>query len=141
SSKRHRDRRPQKHSMLASLILTLALWLTPAQDGAAVRQSEADFARGVALQQQGDLEGARAAYEAALKSVPRRFDALSNLGVVYARLGRYEQAIKCYRAALAVEPQQWAVRLNLGIAYYQTEQFAAAAEELARVTGAQTDNQ
>ncbi len=32
-----------------------------------------------------DLEGARAAYEAVLRAVPRRVDALSNLGVVFDR--------------------------------------------------------
>ncbi len=54
--------------MFISLSLALTLALIPAaQDGAAARRSEADFARGVELQQKGDLEGARAAYEAALQ--------------------------------------------------------------------------
>ena len=46
--------------MLTGLSLALLLTLSPAQDAPAVRQSEADFARGVELQQRGDLEGARA---------------------------------------------------------------------------------
>ena len=47
--------------MFARLILLSALTLAPAQDSSSVGQSEAEFARGVAIQQKGDLEGARAA--------------------------------------------------------------------------------
>src|SRR3712207_124928 len=109
--------------MLTGLSLALLLAFAPVQDGAAVRQSEADFARGVELQQRGDLEGARAAYEAALRSLPRRADALTNLGVVFARLGRYGEAVKSYRAALAVDPLMVETRLNLGIVHFKTEEF------------------
>jgi Flp pilus assembly protein TadD len=65
-----------------SLAFLLAL-ATHAQDGGAAssRQSEEEFARGVGLQQKGDLQGAREAYEASLRSMPRRADALTNLGV------------------------------------------------------------
>ena len=89
--------------MLGSLLLVLVIAGAPIQDSAAARQSEADFARGVALQQQGDLQHAREAYEAALRSVPNRPDALSNLGVIFARLGQYGEAIKYYKEALAVD--------------------------------------
>src|ERR671932_762386 len=109
--------------MLISLSLVFMLALTTVQDGTAVRQSEADFARGVELQQKGDLQGARAAYEAALRALPRRADALSNLGVVLARLGDYSAAVQRYKEALAIEPQLHETRLNLGIAYYKTEDF------------------
>src|ERR1700681_1827380 len=106
--------------MLASLCVILAITVAPVQDGAAARQSEADFARGVALQRQGDLQQARAAYEAALRLVPNRPDALSNLGVIFARLGQYGEAIKYYKEALAVDEKQYDTRLNLGIAFYKT---------------------
>src|ERR671928_1694016 len=101
--------------MWISLSLAFMLALAPLQDGAAVRQSEADFARGVELQQKGDLQGARAAYEASLRAVPNRADALSNLGVVFARLGQYGEAVKRYKEALAIDPQLHETRLNLGI--------------------------
>ena len=86
--------------MFGTLLLTLAIAVAPVQDGDAVRQSESDFARGVALQQKGDLQGAREAYEAALRGVPDRIDALSNLGVIFVRLGQYGEAIKRYNQAL-----------------------------------------
>jgi tetratricopeptide (TPR) repeat protein len=126
--------------MLVSLLLILVVSGMPIQDGAAVRQSEADFARGVALQQRGDLQQAREAYEAALRSVPNRADALSNLGVIFARLGQYGEAIHYYKEALAVDEKQYETRLNLGIAFYKTEEFELALRELSQVAAAQPDN-
>src|SRR5438128_250089 len=126
--------------MLASVLLALSLSLTCTQDPAAVRQSEADFARGVALQQTGDLQGAREAYEAALRLVPNRVDALSNLGVIFARLGQYGEAIKRYKEALAVDEKQYETRLNLGIAFYKTEEFELSQRELSEIAVAQPDN-
>src|SRR5712692_8276566 len=106
--------------MFASLVLILTIAGATVQDPTNVRQSEADFARGVALQQAGDLQGAREAYEAALRLVPNRVDALSNLGVIFVRLGQYGEAIKRYKEALAVDENQPDIRLNLGLAFYKT---------------------
>ena len=131
--------------MWLSLSLAFMLALMPLQEGTAVQQSnvqqsEAAFARGVELQQKGDLEGARDAYQSALRAVPDRADALSNLGVVFARLGQYDEAIKYYKQALTIDPKQSDTRLNLGIAYYKTEEFDAASRELAQVVAAQPAN-
>ena len=98
------------------------------------------FARGMRLQQKGDLEGARQAYEAGLKLEPRRMEVLSNLGLVYSQLGQPGQAVKCFRKALEIEPQQHAVRLNLGVAYMRAGEFASAQRELQAVVDAQPSN-
>ena len=126
--------------MLISKVLILIFCLVPVQEREIVRQSEAHFARAVELHQKGDLAGARDEYEAALKLIPRRFDALSNLGVVYARLGRYEPAIRNYQAALEIDNQEHGIRLNLGIAYFQIQKYDLAISELARVVKAQPEN-
>ncbi len=125
--------------MLASVFLIFVTAVVPWQTEIVVRQSEEHFARGVALQQRNELQGAREAYEAALRLVPRRIDALSNLGVVHARLGQYEQAIKHYTQALAVDASQPAIGLNLGIAFFQIQRFDQARRELARVVAAEPD--
>ncbi len=98
------------------------------------------FARGVQLQQKGDLEGARQAYEAALKLAPTRVDILSNLGLVYSMLGQAERAVSCFRKALEIEPQQYAVRVNLGVAYMRAEEYAPAQREFESVVEAQPSN-
>src|SRR6266550_5050775 len=126
--------------MLGNLLLVLVIAGLPIQESAAVRQSEADFARGVELQKKGDLQHAREAYDAALRSVPNRADALSNLGVIFARLGQYGEAIKYYREALAVDEKQSETRLNLGIAFYKTEEFELAQRELSQIAATQPDN-
>lgn len=126
--------------MVAALLLILAIGLPSPQIGDAARRSDADFARAVQLQQAGDLEGARDAYESSLKIAPNRFEALSNLGVVYARLGQYDRAIELYKRALVVDPKQQGIRLNLGIAYFQTARFDLVISELATVLAAQPAN-
>jgi tetratricopeptide (TPR) repeat protein len=125
--------------MPAAIFLSLALATIPFQDREVIRQSEEHFARGVERHQASDLAGAREAYEAALKLIPQRIDALSNLGVVYARLGQYEFAIKNYKAALAIDPAEHGIRLNLGIAYFQIRQYEPALVELQQVIKAKPD--
>lgn len=122
--------------MFARLALLFALCLLPIQDRETVRQSEAHFARGVEAQQKGDLDGARQAYEAALKLIPNRIDALSNLGVVFAKLGQYDKAAENYKTALAVDPNEQDIRLNLGIAYFQMRRIEDARREFAQVVNA-----
>src|SRR5215472_8197205 len=68
--------------------------------------SDAEFARGVKLQQAGDLAGACRAYEAALRLSPRRIDALSNLGLAYGGMHQYERAIRSFVKALEIDPKQ-----------------------------------
>lgn len=98
------------------------------------------FARGVELQQKGDMEGARQAYEAALRLAPKRVDVLSNLGMVYSQLGQAEDAVKCFRQALEIKPQQHAIRVNLGVAYMRSGEYAPAQRELQTVVDAQPSN-
>jgi Flp pilus assembly protein TadD len=62
------------------------------------------LAQAVELHQAGDILGAIAAYEAALKLEPENAGAHSNLGAALVRLGRYDQAITHYRKATAIAP-------------------------------------
>src|SRR4030095_4877198 len=126
--------------MFAFLLVLLTLWFAPAQEREIVRQSEEHFARGAELQQKGDLEGARAAYEAALKLIPRRIDALSNLRVLFANRGEYDQALIRHRQTRAIDRKEYSIRLNLGIAYYQIDKYQQALGEFDQVAKAQPDN-
>lgn len=122
----------------------LCVWIATslsAQEASRVVGSEQAFARGVELQQHGDLEGARKAYEESLQLVPGRADALSNLGIVFAHLGDYSSAIDSYKKAVEIDPQLYEVRLNLGIAYYQIQDCESANRELSQVISLQPGNQ
>lgn len=119
---------------LAVFLLAQAS-LFPARVAAQKAQpsGQSHFARGVQLQQSGDLAGARDAYLAALKLAPNRVDANANLGVIYAQLGQFDDAIRHYRRALAANPAQTAVRFRLGAACFQAGKLEAAREEFAAV--------
>jgi len=120
-------------------ILWVAAGTMSSAQSVATRAQEA-YARGLERQQQGDLAGARQAYEAALKLAPRRVDVLSNLGLVYSQLGEPELGIKCFRTALEIRPQQPILHFNLGVAYMRAQQFELAQGELAKVVQAQPAN-
>jgi tetratricopeptide (TPR) repeat protein len=126
-------------AMLSGLAVLLAATLkTFGQTTAG--QAQSAFAQGVELQQKGDLEDARRAYQAALKLDPQRIDALSNLGLVYSQLGQQELAVRCFRDALKVNPRQQAVRFNLGVAYMRSKRYQPAQLELAKVISARPAN-
>jgi tetratricopeptide (TPR) repeat protein len=121
----------------ALVIIWLSLLHGSVQSAPQADASRTHFNRGVELQQKGDLEGARQAYEEALKLSPRRVDALANLGLVYLNLWRNEKAIEALSKALALKPELTSVRLFLGLARFRAEQFEAAHQALAGVLEAQ----
>jgi tetratricopeptide (TPR) repeat protein len=102
--------------------------------------ADAEFARGVKLQQAGDLAGASRAYEAVLKLSPRRIDALSNLGLAYGGMHLYERAIHSFEKALEIDPKQPAVRFNLGLTYLQAGQNENSRETFGSLVREQTEN-
>jgi tetratricopeptide (TPR) repeat protein len=131
-------RPPVRIGLFALLFCLLAALAFASQPVSA--PAEREYARGVDLQKRGDLQGARSAYEAALKAAPERIDALSNLGLVYAQLGEYNLAIKSFRKALALAPGQPVIRFNLALTFLQAEQFENARRELSAIALSKPDN-
>jgi len=117
--------------LVACMVLT-AQYASP--------QAERDYAKGVELQQHGDLQGARVRYEAVLKIAPTRVDALSNLGLVYGQLGEYDLAIRTFQKALTVIPDQPIVHFNLALTFLQAEQYENARREFAGIVSSQPEN-
>jgi tetratricopeptide (TPR) repeat protein len=116
---------------LARLALVSGALLGAAAVAAAPapEDARAALARGVALHQAGDLEGAITAYRESLRLGPTA-EAGSNLGAALAALGRYQEAIETYRGALGLAPQDGRIRYNLALAYYKTADLPQAAAEL-----------
>lgn len=126
-----------------AIAATTCLWLLallPAPASAQKDDSSAHFNRGVELQRNGHLDGARVAYEEALRLSPRRVDALSNLGLVYLNLGANERAIERLSQALSSAPDLHMVRLFLAFAYFRAGQFGPAEREVALVIAADPGN-
>ena len=120
------------------LVLLLAAASGRAQ-GQAAQDFERLFARGLELQQAGDILGAIDAYKSALTILPDRADARSNLGAAYVRLGQYDEAIAQYEAALKADALNNAVRLNLALAYYKSARPNEAIPQLKRVISSDPD--
>ena len=78
----------------------------------------------------GQWESARDLYHKCLASGSRRFEILSNLGMVYTRLGLMQQAIDSYQKALALSPENPRVEFNLAVALVRAGDYSAAVEHL-----------
>ena len=83
--------------------------------------TEADdyMRRGIAAQQQHDLNAAIDDYRKALAINPALAEARANLGAALSAVGRFDEAIQEDKKALASAPGNIGVRMNLGLAYYK----------------------
>lgn len=92
---------------------------------------------GLRLAQRGDLDGALAHYEAALRAKPDDDFALTNAGQALAARGDMAAAIARFEAALRVAPGNAQARLNLGNALAQEGRLDEAAEQYRAVLARQ----
>ncbi|OQS05501.1 hypothetical protein THRCLA_02365 [Thraustotheca clavata] len=65
-------------------------------------------------------------YHNALKTAPRDFKTLFNLGIAYERIGNIDQAIATYKKACAVSWRNEFLHYNMGICYTLNEDFKRA---------------
>src|SRR6266568_3993968 len=72
--------------------------------------------RGVLRQLEGDLDTARAEYQAALEGDPSSATAHNNIGYLCAQAGQWQEAISHYERALELDPQRSLAAVNLGVA-------------------------
>ena len=89
--------------------------------------------RGIRLAELGDLPGAIAAHEAALKQDPGLLQAHANLVSLYGRAGRFAEGEQEYQAALALGSQTADVHYDFGVllGLQQKWEHSAAAYEKA----------
>lgn len=123
-----------------AIAVFLGLVFVPTMASAQADESRGHFNRGVELQRKGDLEGARAAYEEALRLSPGRVDALSNLGLVHLNLGALDRAVERLGQALTIQPDLHQVRLALAFAHFRAGRFGPAEREAARVVAGVPDD-
>jgi len=81
---------------------------------------------GVALQQSGDTDSARAAYQHATKVNSRYSEAYNNIGTTWYEEQRYGKAIRAYQKALAVDPNLAIAYSNMGYAYFAEKKIPEA---------------
>ena len=114
-------------------LAVAALMLLPV----ALRAQEATPAQAIALEQQGKLPEAAAAWLAVTRANPRDGAAFASLGVVLAKEQKYPEAAAAYRKALALNPKLPGLQLNLGLAEFKQGHFQAASAPLAAALAAE----
>ncbi|REK10450.1 MAG: tetratricopeptide repeat protein [Planctomycetota bacterium] len=88
---------------------------------------------GAALDEQGQLEAARACFTQALQLQPSSFLATNNLAHTFRRQSRFDEAIEGYRRALALNPQDAGAHFNLSVCLQQCGHYQEALSELQQV--------
>lgn len=86
---------------------------TGAMEGPTAKPSSDDVSKGIAAMKKGDWNGARDAFEAAIKKNPKQADAHHYLGVVMEKTGDRAAAKKHYEDALAADPALEEAAVNL----------------------------
>lgn len=73
----------------------------------------------LALEQEGKIEEAQAAWKSLLITQPNSAEAYAHLALLEARQEHYQEAIPHYRKALALNPQTPNLKLNLGLSLFK----------------------
>jgi tetratricopeptide (TPR) repeat protein len=82
-------------------------------DSAGAKSVSSLFKRALALQEQGKLAKAEAAYRRVLESTPGHLDARNNLGNIFRDSGDQEAAMACYQKVLAINPDYALAHYNM----------------------------
>jgi tetratricopeptide (TPR) repeat protein len=85
---------------------------------------------GLALEKQGDYDGALAAYRLALRETPNQHRILENMAIAHSKLGQSDDAIRCYRHALSIEPKLSGAHYGLAFLLLKRGEVSDAAYHL-----------
>lgn len=95
-------------------------------DGPAAPTNSDDVKKGIAAMKAGNWNGARDAFESALKKNPKQADAHFYLGVVMEKTGDKAAAEKHYKDALAADPNLDEAAVNLTAFYVDAQKWDEA---------------
>ena len=112
---------PEPMRSVSLLLAVLSIGTALAQTSKPVPLHEADdyLRKGIAAQQQHDLNAAIDDYRKALAIDPKLVQARANLGAALSEAGQLDAAIEEDKKALASAPENTGIRMNLGLAYYK----------------------
>jgi len=107
--------------------------LSALMGGGKITGSQANYAKGQALQATGDLEGAAEAYLDVIEEDDQNLKAYVALGQVLLAMDNPDQAITFLERAKDLDPDDAGSYLYLGYAYYAKEEFDKCVENFAVV--------
>lgn len=85
---------------------------------------------GLALERQGDFEGAVTSYQLALRDQPHNVKILQYIAIALSKTGRVEEAIRHYRRALELRPELVGAHYGLAFLLIRRGDTARATEHL-----------
>ncbi|MDB9311630.1 tetratricopeptide repeat protein [Spirulina sp. CS-785/01] len=88
--------------------------------------AEVAFNRGVKAYEEGNFEGAIAAWQEATEIKPDYYQAWGNLGLGLKNLGRYEEALESYNRAIEIKPDFHKAWYNKGLALDELKRYDEA---------------
>ena len=97
-----------------------------------MRNTNPALGQAYALDRQGRLAEAIAAYQNLLAAEPRNSDALHLLGVAMARSGRAAEGVRAISAAVELQPDNPSIQANLGNVLNELGRHAEAVDHFAR---------
>jgi tetratricopeptide (TPR) repeat protein len=100
-------------------------------EGGPVRPQRLDYLNeGLALERQGDYEGAITSYQLALRDEPSNVKTLQYIAIALSRTGRKEEAIRHYRRALELSPDLAGAHYGLAFLLLKRGDVDGASEHL-----------
>lgn len=100
-------------------------------EGEAVRPRRLDYLNeGMALERQGDLDGAVTSYQLALRDEPQNVRILQYIAIALSKTGRHEEAIRHYRRALELDGGLVGAHYGLAFLLLRRGDTARAADHL-----------
>lgn len=124
----------KRQLFLITLILMLCSFAY-AEDGFQDDRIKADVWSKIAfqLEKAGNYEQAKEYYQKAIDLDPNKYEAYTNLGLIYVREGEYEKAMKCHQKTIELLPDDWRGYYNLGVAYSNTGDKENALKQVAKL--------
>lgn len=100
-------------------------------EDASVKPQRLDYLNeGLALERQGDFEGAVTSYQLALRDEPNSVKVLQYIAIALSKTSRHEEAIRHYRRALELSPDLPGAHYGLAFLLLRRGDSARAADHL-----------
>ncbi len=109
--------------------LCVALAIVSAGSPVPARAQEDPGQAALALEREGKIKEAEAAWKALAEQYPGRPEPLAELGLLEAKQQHYAEAIVWYKKAMARNPEMPRLRFNLGLAYFKAGEYTEALQQ------------
>jgi len=109
------------------IFVLIFQWIgIPSSFSADTEKAKEHYNEGIKAKQDGDIESAISAYEAAIKADPDYIDSYINLGAIYFETKEYEKALTMFKKATEKDEKNVTAFANLGRVQYSLQRWVEA---------------